>query len=251
MDSIETILKSNPPRTALILGSGWNRVVDKVKVIKLWNYKDIFRVKSTVPGHKGQLIYGILAKKPVLIMAGRFHIYEGHSAQTSVKPIQLIKQLGVKNLITTSACGALNPQFEVGDFVILKDLITLLAPTPLVGAKFQNMSSIYDRKLTRLAQKHLSSLNLPFQQGIYCYYHGPQFESRADKTALRILGGDVVGMSTVPETIMAKHLGLKVLGLAFVTNLAFVKHSHQEVLEQSQKASRAMTKLLTEIVSEI
>lgn len=252
--SIEILKKEvskHPPTTALILGSGWNRVVDKVKVIKSWDYTKIFKVKSTVPGHKGQLIYGILAKKPVLIMAGRFHIYEGHSAQTSVKPIQLIKELGIKNLITTCACGGLNPKYQVGDFVILTDLITLLAPTPLIGPKFQDLSQIYNPKLQQICQKQITKLKIHYQKGVYVYCHGPQYESPADKKALRILGADVVGMSTVPETIMTKHLGLKVLGLGFVTNLAFEIHGHADVLKQSRQASPKMVDLLTEIVRQI
>ena len=242
-------MKKIKPLTALILGSGWNKVVDKVRIIKLWDYNDIFSVKSTVPGHKGQLIYGILAKKPVLILNGRFHIYEGHSPEIAVKPIQLIKDLGVTTLITTAACGGLNPKYQVGDFVILNDLLTLFAPTPLVGPKFQDLSKIYDIRLQQLAAVALTELQLNFHQGVYVYYHGPQYESPADKKALRILGADVVGMSTVPETIMAKHLGLKVLGLAFVTNLAFVKHDHKEVLAQSLKAGAKMSSLLEKIVS--
>ena len=242
-------MKKIKPLTALILGSGWNKVVDKVRIIKLWDYNDIFQVKSTVPGHKGQLIYGILAKKPVLILNGRFHIYEGHSAEKATEPIRLLKKLGIENLITTAACGGLNPKYQVGDFVILNDLLTLFAPTPLVGPKFQDLSKIYDIRLQQLAAVALTELQLNFHQGVYVYYHGPQYESPADKKALRILGADVVGMSTVPETIMAKHLGLKVLGLAFVTNLAFVKHDHKDVLAQSEKASAKMSSLLEKIVS--
>lgn len=236
-------------KTALILGSGWNKAVEKVRIIKSWDYNDIFQVKSTVPGHKGQLIYGILAKKPILILNGRFHIYEGHSAQKAVEPIQLIKALGVKNLITTAACGGLNPKYQVGDFVILTDLITLLAPTPLIGPKFQDLSQIYDPKLQQICQKQMAKLKIHYQKGVYVYCHGPQYESPADKKVLRILGADVVGMSTVPETIMAKYLGLKILGLGFVTNLAFVKHDHLEVLDQSQKASAKMSLLLEHILA--
>ena len=251
MDSVKSVLKKNPPFTALILGSGWNKVVNKVKVIKLWDYNDIFQIKSTVPGHEGKLIYGTLAKKPVLILSGRFHIYEGHSAQKAVEPIQLIKKLDVTTLITTSACGGLNPKYQVGDFVILNDLLTLFSPTPLVGAKFQDMSQIYDQTLQRLAETAMNRLGLTYHQGVYVYYHGPQYESPADKMALTHLGADVVGMSTVPETIMAKYLGLKVLGLAFVTNLAFVKHDHKDVLAQSEKASATMSRLLHQIVEKI
>ena len=238
-------------KTALILGSGWDRVLDKVKVIKWWDYSQIFSVKSTVPGHQGKLIYGRLAKKPVLILSGRFHIYEGHSSQKAVEPIEYLKKLGVTTLITTGAVGGLNPKYQVGDFVILNDLLTLFSPTPLVGAKFQDMSQIYDARLQQLALKAMTDLQLHCHQGVYVYYHGPQYETPTDKMALRHLGADIVGMSTVPETIMAKYLGLKILGLALVTNLAFVKHDHQEVLAQSQKAGDKMSQLLFQIVEKI
>ncbi len=238
-------------KIALILGSGWDKVLAKVKIIKSWDYTDIFSVKSTVPGHQGKLIYGILAKKPIIILSGRFHIYEGHSAEKAVEPIQLLKKLGVINLITTAACGGLNPKYQVGDFVILNDLLTLFSPTPLVGAKFQDMSQVYDRSLQQIAEAAMAGLKLNFHKGVYVYYHGPQYETPADKMALRHLGADIVGMSTVPETTMAKYLGLKVLGLALVTNLAFVKHNHLEVLAQSEKAGAKMSQLLYQIAEKI
>lgn len=238
-------------KTALILGSGWDKVLSKVKIIKSTDYSRIFSVRSTVPGHQGKLIEGILAGKPIIILSGRFHIYEGHSPQKAVEPIEYLKKIGVKTLITTAAVGGLNPKYEVGDMVILNDLLTLFAPTPLVGPKFQDLSQIYDRLLIQTAQSAMTELKLPFHHGVYVYHHGPQFESPADKMALRHLGADVVGMSTVPETIMAKYLGMKVLGLALVTNLAFTPHSHQEVLEQSLKAGSKMSQLLFKIIQKI
>lgn len=238
-------------KIGLILGSGWDRVLDKVKIIKATDYSEIFSVKSTVPGHQGRLIEGVLAGKPVIILSGRFHIYEGHSPQKAVEPIEYLKKIGISTLITTSACGGLNPKYQVGDFVILNDLLTLFSPTPLVGAKFQDMSQIYDRNLQQIAETAMTDLKLSFHKGVYVYYHGPQYETPADKMALRHLGADIVGMSTVPETTMAKHLGMKVLGLALVTNLAFVKHDHLEVLAQSEKASAKMSRLLFQIVEKI
>lgn len=238
-------------KIGLILGTGWNKVIDEVKVIKTWSYQKLFKVKSTVPGHEGKLIYGVLAGKPVLILAGRFHIYEGHSAQIATEPIRLLKKLGVKTLITTAAVGGLNPKYKVGDFVVLSDLLTLLLPSPLVGPKFQDMSAAFDPNLAALAKKTISQLKLPQQSGVYFYYPGPNFETPADKRALRLLGGDVVGMSTAPETIMANHLGIKVLGLTFVTNLAFVKHNHLDVLAAATKASPQMSRLLTAIVKNL
>lgn len=235
-------------KVGLILGTGWNKVIDQVKVIKAWPYQKLFKVKSTVPGHSGQLIYGELSGKKVLILSGRFHIYEGHTPLVATEPIRLLKKLGVETLITTAAVGGLNPKYKVGDFVVLSDLLTLLVQSPLVGPKFQDMSQCFDHKLVKIAKDTIKKLSLPLQSGVYFYYHGPNFETPADKRALRILGGDVVGMSTAPETIMANNLGIKVLGLAFVTNLAFVKHSHLDVLAASKKAAPQMSLLLKEIV---
>ena len=238
-------------KIGLILGSGWNKVIDEVKILKSWPYQKLFNVKSTVPGHEGKLIYGTLAGKKVLILSGRFHIYEGHSASVATKPIRLLKKLGVETLITTAACGGLNPKYKVGDFVVLSDVITLLTPTPLNGANFQDMSAAYDSKLQQLATTAMARLKLPRQKGVYIYYHGPQFETPSDKRALRLLGGDVVGMSTAPETIMANHLKMIGLGLVLVTNLAFVKHNHLDVLAAANRASVKMSQLLTTIVKKL
>jgi purine-nucleoside phosphorylase len=251
MDSNKKILKTiknHPPKIALILGSGWNKFIEKVKIISSWNYQDLFQVKSTVPGHTGNLIYGLLAQKPILILNGRYHIYEGHSAQKSTEPICFLKNIGVETLITTAACGALNPKYKVGDFVILKDMLTLFCQSPLNGPDFQDLSQAYDKKLQRLAINCAKLLKLPFQNGIYVYTRGPHFETPADKKALWKLGADVVGMSTVPEVIQARALNIKVLSLAFVTNLAFVKHDHQDVLAQADKSSKHMSQLLDKIL---
>lgn len=238
-------------KTALILGTGWNQFINQVKIINRQSYQKIFKLKSTVPGHDGKLIKGTLNHQPLLIMSGRFHLYEGYSAYQATQPIRYFKRLGIKNLIITNAVGGLNPKLKVGDFVILSDLITLLAPSPLVGPKFQDMSQVFNLQLIKLAQQQAKKLKLRSSLGIYAYYHGPQFETPADKRALTILGADVVGMSNVSESIQAHQLGMKVLSLSYVTNLAFVKHSHQEVLAQSTKGAKNMTKLLTAIINKL
>jgi len=238
-------------KTALILGTGWNQVIKQIKVIKRTPYEKLFKLKSTVPGHQGELIEAEYAGKQVAIMSGRFHIYEGYTAQQVTKPLLYLKKLGVKNLIITNAVGGLNPKLKVGDFVILNDFFTLMAPTPLVGPEFIDLSQAFNLQLIKLAQIQAKKLNLRHSLGVYAYCHGPQFETPADKRALKILGADVVGMSNAPETIMANYLKMKVLGLACVTNLAFVKHSHQEVLAESKKAASNMTKLLTAILKQL
>lgn len=235
--------------TALILGTGWNQIIQKVKIIKRQSYLEIFKLKSTVPGHQGELVHAVLNQKPILIMSGRFHLYEGYTPEEVTRPIKYLKKLGIENLIITNAVGGLNPKYQVGDFVILSDIFTLLSQTPLIGPKFQDMSQVFDLQLIKLARTQAEKLKLKNHLGIYAYCHGPQFETPADKRALRILGADVVGMSNVPETIMANYLGIKVLSLAFVTNLAFVKHSHQEVLAESDRGADNMVKLLSAIIN--
>ena len=235
----------------MILGTGWNEIVNQIEIVRRRPYQRLFKLQSTVPGHQGELIEAKLNGRRLLIMNGRFHVYEGHSAQTTARPIQWLKDQGVTDIIITNAVGGLNPKYKVGDFVILSDMITLWAPTPLVGAKFQDLSAAFNPRLRRLAATQAKKLNLRHHLGVYCYCHGPQFETPADKRAMIALGADVVGMSNVQETIMANYLGIKVLGLAFVTNLAFVKHSHQEVLAQAGRGKTNMVKLLTEIINSI
>lgn len=149
-------------------------------------------------------------------------------------PIRLFAQAGIKTLITTAACGALNEKYSVGDFVVLSDMITLFIAldNPLKGPQFLDLSEVFDKEMRKKTVKICVENDIPFHEGVYIYYHGPNFETPADKMALRFLGADVVGMSTVPETLVARSLGVNVLGIAFVTNLAFVKHDHKEVLTE-------------------
>lgn len=238
------------PDTLVILGSGWNRVLEDVKIKKRIGYDKIFGVKSSVPGHNGELIIGKIKNDEVAFMSGRFHTYEGYSARQATTPIRIFAELGLKNLIATSAVGGLNENYRVGDFVILKDLLTIfqVIDNPLVGPEFVDMSQIFSTKFIDKATSELEKRKIRFHQGIFVYYHGPNYESPADKRALRMLGADVCGMSMVPEVIMAKSLNLNILGLAFVTNLAFVKHDHKEVIRRSEQAGEKMKKLITGII---
>lgn len=238
------------PNTLVILGSGWDKVLKNVTIEKEYTYSDIFGIKPTVPGHEGKLIVGKVGKKDVSFMAGRFHMYEGLTPEETTKPIRVIAEAGVENIIVTSASGAINEKYQVGDFIILSDMITLFlsGKTPLIGPKFVDLSQAFDPKLRDKAIKQAAKLNIPFHEGVYAFAHGPQFETPADKMMLKILGADVVGMSTVPETLVAKSLGMNVLGLSFVTNLAFVKHEHKDVLSAAQKGSERMVQLLEGIL---
>ena len=239
------------PKTVIMLGSGWNKILDSVKIIKEYSYKDIFGLETSVPGHKGSLIIASIKNKKVAFMSGRIHLYEGIAPEIATQPIRILAKAGMKNLIVTSASGAINEKYQVGDFIILSDLLTLLlaGKNPLIGPEFVDMSEVFDLTMKQKAIKACAKNDIPFHEGVYAYCHGPHFETPADKMALKILGADVVGMSMVPETIVAKSLGIKVLGLSYVTNLAFVKHEHKDVLKAAQKGSKQMSILLSNLLS--
>ncbi|MCX6733107.1 MAG: purine-nucleoside phosphorylase [Candidatus Roizmanbacteria bacterium] len=251
-DAYKTLKKEVPsfPETLLILGSGWNKILDETKIEKRISYEKLFGIKTSVPGHTGELIIGKTNNKRVAYMSGRFHMYEGYSGFEATMPIRLFAKFGIKNLVLTAACGALNEKYKVGDFVILSDVITLFLAldNPLKGAQFVDVSEVFNPSMREKAHKICVESHIPFHEGTYVYYHGPNYETPADKMALRFLGADVVGMSTVPETLVARSLNINVLGLSFVTNLAFVKHDHKEVVAEANKASEKMKILLTEII---
>ena len=242
------------PHTAMVLGSGWNRVVEELEITEKLSFKEVFGVSAAVPGHKGELCIfqqGLtLLAGSVLAMAGRYHAYEGYTPYEATLPVRVFAKLGVKNLILTSAAGGLNPSYKVGDLIVLKDIISLFLHSPLTGPQFQDLSEPFDPGLRKKALAFYQKEKIPYNEGVYMYLRGPHYESFADKKACRILGADVVGMSTVPETIMAAKLGMRVLGLSCVTNLAFVKHSHAEVVENANKVSSNMVKLLKQLVKD-
>lgn len=242
---------SNMPAQMAILGSGWKNVLAKSKIEVEIPFSEWLGVDTSVPGHEGRLVIAQIGSSRVAVMSGRIHTYEGFSSYQVTTPIRSLQLAGVQEMLVTSACGALNPKYAVGDFMLLTDLLTLFGAldNPLVGPQFIDMSDTFDKSLRKRTVKIFNSLDFPFQQGVYCYYHGPNYETPADKKALRILGADVVGMSTVPETLVARSLGMKVLGLAFVTNLAFVKHNHKEVVAKAEAAGLQMAQLLEEYYS--
>lgn len=238
------------PETLIVLGSGWNKLLEDIVVEKRMSYAELFDIKTSVPGHAGELIIGTVQNKRIACMSGRFHMYEGYTAREATMPIRLFAKMGIKKLILTAASGALNEKYKVGDFVILSDIITLLLAldSPLIGPQFIDVSEVFDIDMRKKAEKICVENAIPYQSGKYVYYHGPNFETPADKMALRILGADVCGMSTVPETLAARALNIQVLGLALVTNLAFVKHNHLEVLAEANKASSQMKTLLASLL---
>ncbi|MBI4066902.1 purine-nucleoside phosphorylase [Candidatus Gottesmanbacteria bacterium] len=234
-----------------ILGSGWGGIIKNLQEKKETPYKNIFGHSTTVVGHSGKTITGKIFGRSVILLSGRFHTYEGYSSSDVTKTVRYLHEQGVKKIIITSAAGALNPKYKVGDLVILHDMITLFCQSPLSGNQFQNLSEAFGQDLINSAQQAAIQANLCFQKGVYVYLKGPHFETFADKMALRFLGADVVGMSTVPEVIMANHLGMQILGLSLVTNLAFVKHDHKEVLQavknQEQNLKRFFINLLKNV----
>lgn len=240
----------NCPETLVILGSGWNRALERTEVEAKYSYLELFGNAASVPGHTGELIIGKIGKKRVAFMSGRYHLYEGYSGIEATEPIAQLANCGVKKLIVTSASGALNPDYEVGDFVVLSDLLTLLLKSnPLVGPKFVDMSQVFSPRLRQLALNSLNELKLSYKEGVYAYVSGPHYETPTDKRALLMLGADCVGMSTVPEVLRARELGIEILGLSFITNLAFVKHNHKDVIAAAERSAEAMADLIQKIVN--
>jgi purine-nucleoside phosphorylase len=238
-------------KIALILGTGWNEVVDHLKVDRKVSFEKYFGRKAGVQGHRGQVVFGTISGKRVLCFAGRFHTYEGYSSFDATLPVRKAKEEGADTIILTSASGALNKDYKVGDIVVLTDTLNLLLQSPLQSGQFQDLSNMFDIKMREKAIAVCKKEKIPLRQGVYAYVRGPHFESFADKKALAVLGADVVGMSTAPEAIMARQLGMKVLGLSCVTNLAFVKHSHEEVLSSSKRASADMVRLLEKLIKNL
>jgi purine-nucleoside phosphorylase len=224
------------------------------------NYDEIpdFPV-STVSGHAGKFIVGTIRDKRVLIMSGRFHSYEGYSMEQVTLPIRVMSLLGVKSLILTNAAGAVNEGYMTGDLVLIRDFINLSGRNPLrgknldrFGPRFPDMTYAYDRELLAIAQSEGEKLGIPLKQGVYCWMNGPCFETPAEIRMARVIGADLVGMSTVPETIVARHCGMRVLGISSVTNMAAgvldEPINHEEVLAVGEKVREPFRKLVTAII---
>lgn len=206
------------PEIAIILGTGLGELINDIEIISKINYRDIpnFPV-STVEGHKGELIYGKLGGKPVLAMQGRFHFYEGYSLKELTFPVRVMHEMGIKTLLVSNASGGLNPGFRIGDLMMITDHINMFGNNPLigpnldeVGPRFPDMSEVYDLLLRKQALKIASDHQIDLKQGVYVGVSGPTFETPAEYKMYRLLGGDAIGMSTVPEVIVARHMGMKV-----------------------------------------
>ena len=251
------------PELGMILGSGLGNIGELLEEKQIINYADNPHFpKGNVAGHKGNLLFGKLKGKQVCIMQGRFHYFEGLSMKEITYPIYVMKQLGIKNLIVTNACGCINTNFKVGDLMLIEDFVSLVSVNPLIGAnddrlgpRFPDMSQPFSFSFMDLAKKCAYANNISFREGVYAFFQGPYYETRAEIRAIRTLGADAVGMSTVPETIVANYLGMKVLGIACLTNMAtglrVGNHSHEEVLQIANQSSEKLSTWLLHIIEEL
>lgn len=249
------------PDAGIVLGSGLGGLVNEVEVLYKIAYKDIpnFPV-STVQGHGSNLLLGILNGVKVVVMQGRFHFYEGYSMQDVAFPIRVLKFLGINRLYLSNASGGMNPTFQVGDLMIIDDHINLMGTNPLIGKnidelgpRFPDMSAPYDAEMIAKAQKIAIEKNIRCHTGVYAAVTGPTYETRAEYKYIRIIGSDCVGMSTVPEVIVARHMDLPVFAISIITDMGGLEDvqvvTHEEVLKVAQAAEVKMTALIKELIA--
>lgn len=248
------------PKVAIVLGSGLGKLADTVEDAVRIPYQEIpFFSRSTVASHKGELIVGKLAEKAVLMMSGRLHYYEGYSMQQITFPIRVFHLLGIDKLIVTNASGGINTDFSSGDLMLIEDHIKFFSDSPVrgenisaFGQRFFDLSKGYSPELGSIAKQAAQKLGIPLKSGVYAYMAGPQFETPAEIRMLRVLGADAVGMSTVPEVIVANQCGIRVLGISCISNMAAgilnQPISDDEVVEVANRVSKGFVSLLTNIV---
>jgi len=251
------------PKVAIILGTGLGKLADDIKSKTVIPYDEIPEFpRSTVATHRGQLVLGKLGNKPVVAMDGRFHYYEGYTMNEVTLPVRVMKALGARVLIASNAAGGMNPQYRVGDIVIIEDHINLMGDNPLIGPnddrlgpRFPDMCEPYDRKLLALASDLALGMGVRSHTGVYVGVAGPNLETRAEYRFLRAIGGDLVGMSTVPEVIVAVHCGMRVLGLSVVTDVclpdALKPAEIREIIRVANAAEPKLTKLVRQVVARI
>ncbi|MBS1765726.1 MAG: purine-nucleoside phosphorylase [Bacteroidetes bacterium] len=250
------------PEIGIILGSGLGGLVNEIEVVKSINYSDIpgFPV-STVKGHGSKLIFGMLNGVKVVAMQGRFHYYEGYSMEDVILPVRVMKFLGIKTLILSNASGGVNPNYKVGDLMILDDHINLMGTNPLIGKnddelgpRFPDMGEPYDKSLIEKAKKIAATHGFVCHTGVYAAVTGPTFETRAEYKYIKYIGADCVGMSTVPENIAARHMGLPVFAISIITDLGGSDIpeliTHEEVLKVANAAEQKMTIIIKELIKQ-
>lgn len=248
------------PVVAVILGSGLGNLASVVENSKYIEYKDIPNFpQTTVAGHEGRLVFGEISGVEVVLMQGRFHYYEGYTMKQVTYPVYVMQQLGIKKLIVTNACGGINTSFTPGTLMIINDFINLVSDNPLIGVnderfglRFPDMSEPYKIEFIDKAKAIADEIGVEYKEGVYAGFMGPYYETAAEIRSIGRQGADAVGMSTVPETIAANYLGMDVLGIACITNMATgiqkVKHSHERVVETARKASTKLCKWVVKII---
>ncbi len=252
----------NVPTTAIILGTGLGELVNHITEKQEIPYEEIpnFPI-STVEGHSGKLIFGKLGSKPILAMQGRFHYYEGYDMKQVTFPVRVMKSLGIETLFVSNAAGGMNPNFKVGDLMIISDHINLFPEHPLrgknlneLGTRFPDMSEAYSQELITKAEAIAQEEGIKLQKGVYVGTSGPTFETPAEYKFFHIIGGDAVGMSTVPEVIVARHSGIRVFAISVITDLGVEgiveKCSHEEVQIAAQEAQPRMTLIMKRLVEQ-
>ncbi len=261
-ESVEFIREktSQRPAIGIILGSGLGALAEAIENPDIIPYREIPNFpQSHVAGHAGNLVVGTVNGQTVIAMQGRFHYYEGFTLQEVTYPLYVMKMLGVENLIVTNACGAINPSFQPGDLVLLEDYLNTVGVNPLIGPnderfgpRFVDVSAPYAPELRGLADEAAKEQGIDYQKGVYAWFAGPCYESAAEIRAFSAMGADAVGMSTVPETIVANYLGMRVLGIACITNMATgiakVPHTHEQVVWIASEASDRLCGWVKEIL---
>ena len=248
------------PETAIILGTGLGSLAHDITEKFEIDYTDIPNFPlSTVEGHSGKLIFGKLGNKDIMAMQGRFHFYEGYSMKEVTFPVRVMRELGIKTLFVSNAAGGMNPDFEIGDLMIITDHINFFPEHPLrgknmdYGPRFPDMSEAYSKALIRKADEIAYEKGIKVQHGIYIGTQGPTFETPAEYKMFHILGADAVGMSTVPEVIVANHCGIQVFGISVITDLGIegkiIEVSHEEVQKAANEAQPRMTTIMRELIN--
>lgn len=259
---IQNIVK-NRPKVAIILGSGLGDLAGEIENKISISYEDIPNFPTvSVVGHSGELLFGTIDGVEVVCMAGRFHFYEGYDMKEVTYPVYVFKQMGIETLIVSNACGGINTDFEPGTLMVIDDFINLMGTNPLFGKnderfgpRFPDMTEPYSKRLMKMAFDAADEYGLELKSGVYAGFQGPYYETRAEIQMIKGYGADAVGMSTVPETIVANYLGLEVLGISCITNMATgiqkKKHSHEAVVAQAKEAGVRFVKIIRNVLKKL
>ncbi len=260
---VQGIFEDKTPEIGIILGSGLDSVAKKIQVETTIRYEDMPDFpQSTVKGHKGEFLLGMLGGKRVLAMRGRFHFYEGYGMDQVVAPVRMMVLLGVKTLMVSNACGGVNPDFEIGDLMIITDHINLFPTNPLMGPnnedwgpRFPDMSEAYSKELISVSEDVANAEGITVQKGVYAGLSGPCLETPSEYKYVRAIGADAVGMSTVPEVIAARHMGIRCFGMSVITDLGvegkIVETTHEDVVRVANAASLKMERIFEGVIERL